>query len=67
MSIRKKGTGSLAEFIVTGQGQMVSAKRGEIKIVYNWNRLSREVVHAPSLETFKFRLLVEPLRTLIYL
>ena len=65
----KKGTDSLAGPVVTGQEEMVSKlKEGRlrlglrkksftVRVVRHWHRLPRDVVDAPSMETFKARLI----------
>jgi len=62
-SIRKKGTDFLAGSVVTGQGEMVSNSEGRLRLgitfffmvreVKHGNKLPREVVVAPFLETFE--------------
>ena len=65
--MRKKGTNPLAESVVTEHGTSFKLKKGRFRldirknsstatVARHWHRLPRDVVDAPSLDTFRARL-----------
>ena len=64
--MRKKRADTLTEPVGIGQGNGFKLKKGGFRLdirknfiirkVKHWNRLPREVVDAPSMDTFKVRL-----------